>query len=257
MKHFYQYGQVFGVLIYVWDIEKLSFLVFGTNKSASALVKAIIAPLYVCVYTVCTFILMSRPCFSSSFLISCAPSRAAFSTKCFHSIGWKTWGSWGTYKPIFTWEKQGIWLNAPLLIRILLSYLHSSSPSLPSSLLHPISHLLQGVLVSLVGVLKLGHQFSQRAVGQWFVHQVLAAAHAQRSVATVTVDAQHNVVEAVTRKLSLKADGETLERRQPVCQVAGQHTGVREGSRVFSFAAAWKVFLRISYLRLVVFDQLI
>lgn len=41
------------------------------------------------------------------------------------------------------------------------------------------SYLLQSVLVSLVGALELGHQFSQCAVGQWFVHQVLAAAHAQ------------------------------------------------------------------------------
>lgn len=176
-----------------------------------------------------TFILMSRPCFSSSFLISWAPSRAAFSTKCFHSIGWKTWGSWGTYRPIFTWEKQDLKWNTPFLIPPrLLSYLHSapppSSPSLP-----PSPYLLQSVLVSLVGALELGHQFSQCAVGQRLVHQVLAAAHAQRSVAAVAVDAQHNVVEAVARKLGLKADGETLERRQPVGQVAGRHSGIKEG----------------------------
>ena len=52
------------------------------------------------------------------------------------------------------------------------------------------------------------------------VHQVLAAAHAQRPVAAVAVDAQDNMVEAVARKLGLKADGETLERRQAVGQVS-------------------------------------
>ena len=76
-----------------------------------------------------TFILMSRPCFSSSFLISWAPSLAAFRTKCFHSIGWKTWGSWGTYRPIFTWDKQRTRLNTPLLMpRTLLPFLPPSSP---------------------------------------------------------------------------------------------------------------------------------
>lgn len=77
------------------------------------------------------------------------------------------------------------------------------------------------MLVSLVGALKLGHQLPQRAVGQWFVHEVLTAAHPQRSIAAVAVDAQHDVVEAVAGKLGLEADGEALERRQPVCQVAG------------------------------------
>lgn len=76
------------------------------------------------------------------------------------------------------------------------------------------------MLVSLVRALELGHQFSQRAVDQRLVHQVLAAAHAQRSVAAVAVDAQDNVVEAVARKLGLKADGETLKRRQAVGQVS-------------------------------------
>lgn len=105
----------------------------------------------------------------------------------------------------------------------------------PTSITHlhpplpPSSYLLQSVLVSLVGALELGHQFSQCAVGQRLVHQVLAAAHAQRSVAAVAVDAQHNVVEAVARKLGLKADGEALERRQPVGQVAGRHSRVKEG----------------------------
>lgn len=99
------------------------------------------------------------------------------------------------------------------------------------------------MLVSLVGALELGHQFSQCAVGQRFVHQVRAAAHAQRTVAAVAVDAQHNVVEAVARKLGLKADGETLERRQPVGQVAGQQTGIKEGSEgFFSFNV---IFLHI------------
>lgn len=84
------------------------------------------------------------------------------------------------------------------------------------------SYLLQGVLVSPVGALELGHQFAQRAVRQRLVHQVLAAAHAQRAVAAVAVHAQHHVVEAVARKLRLKADGEALERRQPVGQVAGR-----------------------------------
>ena len=84
-------------------------------------------------------------------------------------------------------------------------------PHHSSSLLHPSSYLLQSVLVSLVRALKLGHQFSQCAVCQRFVHQVLATAHAKRSVAAVAVDAQHNVVEAVARKLGFKADGETLE----------------------------------------------
>lgn len=93
----------------------------------------------------------------------------------------------------------------------------------------PFSYLLQSVLVSLVGALELSHQLSQCAVGQRFVHQVLAAAHAQRAVAAVAVDAQHNMVEAVARKLGLKADGETLERRQPVGKVAGRHIGVKEG----------------------------
>lgn len=86
---------------------------------------------------VCTFILMSRPCFSSSFLMSWAPSRAAFSTKCFHSIGWKTWGSWGTYRPIFTCEKQAMKSNASLLIQILFSYLHTTCPPSSSPLCHP------------------------------------------------------------------------------------------------------------------------
>lgn len=85
-----------------------------------------------------TFILMSRPCFSSSFLISWAPSRAAFSIKCFHSIGWKTWGSWGTYRPIFTWEKQEFKSNTPFLI-LLLSYLHYAPPPSSPSLVLPSS----------------------------------------------------------------------------------------------------------------------
>lgn len=84
----------------------------------------------------------------------------------------------------------------------------------------PWSYLLQSVLVSLVGALKLGHQFSQRAVRQRLVHQVLAAAHAQRAVAPVAVHAQDDVVEAVARKLRLEADGEALQGRQPVGQVA-------------------------------------
>lgn len=178
---------------------------------------------------VCTFILMSRPCFSSSFLMSWAPSRAAFSTKCFHSIGWKTWGSWGTYRPIFTCEKQAMKSNASLLIQILFptSIPHAHPPLLPFFI---PSYLLQGVLVSLVGALEFSHQFSQCAVGQWFVHQVLAAAHTQWSVAAVAVDTQHNMVEAVAWKLGLKADGETLEWRQPVGQVAGQHSGIKERS---------------------------
>lgn len=53
------------------------------------------------------------------------------------------------------------------------------------------------MLVSLVGALELGHQFPQRVVRQRLVHEVLAAAHAQRAVAAVAVDAQHDVVEAV------------------------------------------------------------
>lgn len=77
------------------------------------------------------------------------------------------------------------------------------------------------MLVSLVRTLKFSHQFSQCPVSQWFVHQVLAAAHAHRSVATVAVDAQDHMVETVTRKLGLKADGETLQRREAVGQVAG------------------------------------
>lgn len=89
------------------------------------------------VHVACTFILMSRPCFSSSFLISWAPSRAAFSTKCFHSIGWKTWGSWGTYRPIFTWENWRMCSDAPLLILSVLptsvTCLHNSSRLLPFS----------------------------------------------------------------------------------------------------------------------------
>lgn len=109
----------------------------------------------------------------------------------------------------------------------------SLMPPLPPSFNR--SHLLQSVLVSLVGALELCNQFSQCAVSQWFVHQVLAAAHAKRTVAAVAVYAQHNVVEAVARKLGLKADGETLERRQTVGQVAGQHTGVKEGSGGFLF----------------------
>lgn len=58
-------------------------------------------------------------------------------------------------------------------------------------------HLFQRVLVSLVRALKLSHQFSQRAVCQRFVHQVLTAAHAQRTISAIAVDAKHNVVEAV------------------------------------------------------------
>ena len=86
------------------------------------------------------------------------------------------------------------------------------------------------MLVSLVGALKVGHQFSQRAVSQRFVHQVGAPAHAQRPVAPVAVNAQNHVVEAVSGELGFKADGETLERRQPVGQVADQHQGVKERS---------------------------
>lgn len=36
------------------------------------------------------------------------------------------------------------------------------------------------------------------------------------------------MVKAVTRKLGLKADGETLERRQPIGQVADQHSRIKE-----------------------------
>lgn len=104
---------------------------------------------------------------------------------------------------------------------------HAHPPLLPFAI---PSYLLQGVLVSLVGALEFSHQFSQCAVGQWFVHQVLAAAHTQWSVAAVAVDTQHNMVEAVAWKLGLKADGETLEWRQPVGQVAGQHSGIKERS---------------------------
>lgn len=73
------------------------------HKSKLSVQRKIPWGISVCEYTICTFILMSRPCFSSSFFISWAPKQARFSTKCFHSIGWKTCGSWGTYKPIFTW----------------------------------------------------------------------------------------------------------------------------------------------------------
>lgn len=78
------------------------------------------------------------------------------------------------------------------------------------------------MLVSLVGALELGHQLPQRVVRQRLVHEVLAAAHAQRAVAAVAVDAQHDVVEAVARELGLKADGEALQRGQPVGQVTAQ-----------------------------------
>lgn len=80
-------------------------------------------------------------------------------------------------------------------------------------------YLLDCVLVSLVRGLEVRDQVPQRAVRQRLVHQVLAAAHAQRAIATVTVDAQHHVVEAVARELGLKTDGEALERREPVGQV--------------------------------------
>lgn len=102
------------------------------------------------------------------------------------------------------------------------------APQLKSEPLHqnlPVrtpSYLFQGVLVSPVGALELGHQFAQRAVRQRLVHQVLAAAHAQRTVAAVAVHAQHHMVEAVARKLRLKADGEALERRQAIGQIAGR-----------------------------------
>lgn len=87
------------------------------------------------------------------------------------------------------------------------------------------------MLVSLVGVLELGHQLPQRAVGQRLVHEVLTAAHAQRSIAAVAVDTQHDVVEAVARELGLKADGEALERRQSVGQVAVDVAKERCGQR--------------------------
>lgn len=48
------------------------------------------------------FILMSRPCFSSSFRMSSRPCLQGLSTKYFHSMGWKTCGLWGTYRPILT-----------------------------------------------------------------------------------------------------------------------------------------------------------
>lgn len=117
--------------------------------------------------------------------------------------------------------------------------------------LPPSSYLLQGVLVSLVGALELRHQFSQRAVRQRLVHQVLASAHAERAVAAVAVDAQHDVVEAVPRKLGLKADGETLERRQAVGQVAGQRLRIwgRAGRGGGVYGPAHVSVLECSYYR--------
>lgn len=71
-------------------------------------------------------------------------------------------------------------------------------------------------------------------MGEWFVHQVLAAAHTERPIPAIAIDAQHNMVKAVTRKLGLKADGKTLERRQPIGQVADQHRRIKERSgRIF------------------------
>lgn len=79
------------------------------------------------------------------------------------------------------------------------------------------------MLVSLVGALKVVHQLTERAVVERLVHEVRAPAHAQRAVASVAVDAQDHVVETVARELRLEADGEALQRRQAVGQVAGRN----------------------------------
>lgn len=78
------------------------------------------------------------------------------------------------------------------------------------------------MLVLPVGTLKFSHQVSQGPVGQRLVHQVLAPAHSQRPVAAIAVHPQNHMVEAVTRELGLKADGEALQCGQPVGQVAAQ-----------------------------------
>lgn len=72
-------------------------------------------------------------------------------------------------------------------------------------------HLLHGVLVAPVGVLKLKDQLTKCAEAQRLVHQVSTPAHAQCTVAAIAVDAQDHVVEVVAGELCLKADGKALQ----------------------------------------------
>lgn len=77
-------------------------------------------------------------------------------------------------------------------------------------------HLLHGVLVMAVRVLKVEHQLAERAEAQGSVHEVGTPTHTQRTVAAVAVNAQHHVMEVVPGELRLKADGETFYGGQTV-----------------------------------------
>lgn len=76
--------------------------------------------------------------------------------------------------------------------------------------------LLYGVLVAAVGVLKLEDQLTECTKTQGLVHQVSAPAHTQRTVATIAVDTQHNMVKVVAGELCFKANGETLQWGQAI-----------------------------------------
>lgn len=84
----------------------------------------------------------------------------------------------------------------------------------------PDPDLPQGVPVPPVGALKFLHQVHQSPKLQRLEHEVLPAADAQRAEASPTVDSQHDVVEVVPWELRLEAEGEALDVRHVVGEVA-------------------------------------
>ena len=58
--------------------------------------------------------------------------------------------------------------------------------------------LLDCVKIFLVGVFKVKDEVTQSPKGQWLVHQLSPSAHAQRAIAAVAVNPQHNVVKVVS-----------------------------------------------------------
>lgn len=86
----------------------------------------------------------------------------------------------------------------------------------------PNLDLLECVQVFLVGVLEVKDEVTQSPKGQWLVHQLSPSAHAQRAVAAIAVNPQHDVVKVVSWEVGFEADGEPLDGRLSIGEVYAQ-----------------------------------
>lgn len=79
--------------------------------------------------------------------------------------------------------------------------------------IQPNLDLLDCVQVFLIGVFKVKDEVTQSPKGQRLVHQLGPSAHAQRAIAAIAINPQHNMVKVVSWEVGFKADGESLDGR--------------------------------------------